>query len=315
MEGRSTTAQVQPTRVWLPHADGVDRMGGAPDGVAVDVFDGVGEPPDSIDEVEFYVPPAFASGPAVDVLRRMPRLTVVQSLNAGVDTVVAHIPNGVTLCDARGVHDTSTAEWVVAATLASVRRFPELLRAQTAGRWDHGGTESLAGKTVLIVGAGAIGAAVAERLAGFEVEILQVARRGRAGVSPAEDLPDLLGRADVVVVLVPLTPLTRGLVDAAFLARLRDGALLVNAARGPVVDTDALVSELGSGRIRAALDVTEPEPLPEGHPLWAVPGLLLTPHVAGSTPLFLPKAYRLVRRQLDRYLAGATLDNVVTDGY
>jgi len=221
----------------------------------------------------------------------------------------------VTLCDARGVHDSSTSEWAATAVLAAVREFPRFAVAQVAGRWEHGVTGELAGRRVLVVGAGSIGDALCRRLEPFGVDLVRVARRARDGVHAVVELPELLPSADVVVLLVPLTDATRGMVDAAFLARMPDGALLVNAARGPAVDTDALTAELASGRLRAALDVTDPEPLPAGHPLWTVPGLLLTPHVAGSVRGVLPRAYRLVARQLWRYADGEPLDNVVVDGY
>ena len=178
-------------------------------------------------------------------------------------------------------------------------------------------TDELAGKRVLIVGAGSIGAAVQARLAPFEVDFTLVARTPRPaeGVYGVDELPGLLPEADVVVLLVPLTEQTRGLVDEKFLAAMPDGALLVNAARGPVARTSALVSELASGRLRAALDVTDPEPLPADHPLWELPNVLLTPHVAGSVRGLLPRAYRLVGAQLRRFVTGEPLANRVVDGY
>jgi phosphoglycerate dehydrogenase-like enzyme len=165
------------------------------------------------------------------------------------------------------------------------------------------------------VGYGSVGAAIERRLDGFESRVLRVARTAREGVSPMEDLGDLLPQADVVVLVVPMTDRTRGLVDAGFLASMPDGALLVNVSRGPVVVTDALVAELASGRLLAALDVTDPEPLPAGHPLWSVPGLLVSPHVGGNTTAFLPRAFRLVADQLGRYQAGQPLANVITGDY
>jgi phosphoglycerate dehydrogenase-like enzyme len=251
----------------------------------------------------------------LELVSRLPALRVVQTLSAGVDAFVGRLPHGITLCDARGVHDLSTAEWVVTAMLAALHEFPRFAVAQAKRHWDYGWTDVLGGKTVLIVGYGSIGAAVERRLAGFEVSVLKVARSGRDGVLAVDKLPELLPRADVVVVLVPMTSHTRGMVDAEFLAGMRDGALLVNAARGPVVDSSALLAELSAGRLCAALDVTDPEPLPPDHPLWDAPGLLLTPHVAGSTTAMMPRAYALVRDQLERYVSGAPLENVVEDEY
>jgi phosphoglycerate dehydrogenase-like enzyme len=299
----------------IPHREGLELLGTLPPGVDVEVWEGRDDPPESVAEVEFWVPPFLAGSALVPVLERMQRLKVIQLLSAGADTWVGRVPDGVILCDARGVHSSSTAEWAAAAILSSLREFPRFAVAQHERRWDYATTDELAGKRVLIIGSGAIGQALAARLAPFDVELTLTARRARAGVHAVDELPELLPDADVVVLIVPLTDATRGMVDAAFLARMHDGALLVNAARGPVVQTDALVAELGSGRLRAALDVTDPEPLPPAHPLWTVPGLLLTPHVAGSVRGLLPRAYALVRAQLERYVKGEPLENVVVEGY
>jgi phosphoglycerate dehydrogenase-like enzyme len=201
----------------------------------------------------------------------------------------------------------------VAATLAAQRGIPHFTREQDAGRWSPRTEHSLVGARVLVVGAGDIGRTIGRMLAGFDVELTWVARTAREGVHAFEELPELLPHADVVVVIVPVTPQTTGMVDAAFLAAMKDDALLVNAARGVVVDTDALLAELTAGRLRAALDVTEPEPLPAGHPLWSAPGLLLTPHVAGAVPDTNARATAAVTEQLARVLAGQPLQNVVAD--
>jgi phosphoglycerate dehydrogenase-like enzyme len=304
---------VPPLKAWIPEAGGVDLLGAVPTGVTVEVYDR--EFPSDPAGVRFWVPPFLATDEVTATAARLPDLEVVQLMTAGAEVWTDRVPAGVTLCDARGVHDSATSEWVLAAVLASVRGFVEFGRAQAEGRWAYTRTDELAGKRVLIVGAGSVGGAVVRRLEPFDVTVTQVARRARDGVHVVAELPDLLPAADVVVLLVPLTDATRGLVDADFLARLHDGALLVNGARGPVVDTDALVAELASGRIRAAVDVTDPEPLPAGHPLWDVPGLLLTPHVGGSVPGLRRRAFGLVGEQLRRYVAGERLENVVADGY
>jgi phosphoglycerate dehydrogenase-like enzyme len=277
--------------------------------------------PATVADVEFYVPSFFPSPASSDVLSEMSALRVVQALTAGVDWIRPHVPPSVALCNARGAHDASTAEWVVAAMLGALRSFPLFSAEQAAGRWAYQGTDQLATKNVLIIGYGAIGAAVEQRLAGFEVTVRRVARRPRAGAAGAgevaglADLPSLLPWADVVVLLVPYTPETRGLADGGFLARMKDGALLVNAARGAVVDTGALVAEVASGRLRAALDVTDPEPLPSGHDLWSLPGVFITPHVAASTPVSRLRAARLVREQAGAYLRGEPLRNVISGAY
>ncbi|HEY5986188.1 MAG TPA: 2-hydroxyacid dehydrogenase [Streptosporangiaceae bacterium] len=282
--------------------------------VQVATMDG-GELPPGADEVEFYVPPLFASQPALAAIAQMPRLRVVQTVTAGVETLLPHIPPGVTLCNARGAHDAGTAEWVVAAILASVRDFPYFAAEQAGRRWSYRFTDSLAGKTVLIVGYGSIGGAVERRLAGFEVTVRRVARGAREGVAPVSQLPELLPESDVVVVLAPVTEETIGMVDAGFLAQMKDGALLVNAARGSLVVTDALVEELRRGRLRAALDVVDPEPLQPDHPLWGFPNVLITPHVAGSTSVSATRVLEFVRAQAMRYSRGEPMMNVVTGTY
>jgi phosphoglycerate dehydrogenase-like enzyme len=271
--------------------------------------------PDSVAEVEFYVPSFFPSPAGVAVLGKMPRLKVVQTLTAGVDWLRPQLPPGVALCNARGAHDASTAEWAVTAMLGALREFPAFSRAQSEGRWAYQGTDQLAGKNVLIVGYGSIGAAVERRLAGFEVTVTRVARRPRPGVAGLAELAGLVPAADGVALLVPATPETAGMADAAFLARMKDGALLVNAARGTVVDTAALTAEVASGRLRAALDVTDPEPLPPGHPLWSLSGVFITPHVAASTPVSRQRAALLVREQAEAYGRGEPLRNVISGAY
>jgi phosphoglycerate dehydrogenase-like enzyme len=244
----------------------------------------------------------------------LPRLRLVQLLSAGAERFAGRLPEGVLLCNARGAHTPATAEWAVTVTLAAQRGIPFFVREQDAARWSFTTRRSLVGARVLVVGAGDIGRAVGRMLAGFDVELTYVARTAREGVRAMDDLPALLPHADVVIVIVPVTPETTGMVDAGFLAAMSDGALLVNAARGVIVDTDALVAELSRGRLRAALDVTDPEPLPPEHPLWSAPGLLLTPHVGGAVPQADDRATAAVTDQLSRILAGDPLQNVV-DGY
>ncbi len=251
--------------------------------------------------------------PANGFLDALPRLQLVQLLSAGAEKFVGRLPDGVVLCNARGAHTPATAEWAVAVTLAAQRGIPFFVREQEAGRWSFTTQRSLVGARVLVVGAGDIGQTIGRMLAGFDVELTYVARTARDGVRSTADLPELLPHADVVILIVPVTPETRGMVDADFLAAMPDGALLVNAARGVVVDTDALVAELARGRLRAAVDVTEPEPLPPGHPLWSAPGLLLTPHIGGEVPQTGERAAATVVDQVRRILAGESLVNVVDE--
>jgi phosphoglycerate dehydrogenase-like enzyme len=304
-------------RIWVPTEQVAEALAGLA-GLTVEIVDpDDGRParPASAAEVEFYVPPFFPRPPAIEVMRQMPRLRVVQALTAGIDRFLPHMPDGVILCNARGVHDAGTAEWVVAAILASVRQFPYFAAEQAAARWSFRFTSCLAGQTVLIVGYGSIGAAVERRLSGFDVAMRRVARHARDGVHPVDELPALLPGADVVVLLAPVTAETIGMVNARFLARMKDGALFVNAARGSLVVTGDLTEELRQGRLNAALDVTDPEPLGPDHPLWAMPNVFITPHVAGSTPVSLESALKFVREQVERFGRGQPLLNVITGEY
>ena len=300
---------------WVPTKEIASALASLPD-VTVGVAAPDGGPlPPGADEVEFYVPPFFPDLPAITAMAQLPRLRVVQVQTAGVERLLPYVPAGVTLCNARGVHDASTAEWVVAVTLAALRDLPYFAAEQAAHRWSYRFTDSLADKSVLIVGYGSIGGAVERRLAGFEVTVRRVARRPRDGVAAVSELPELLPGADVVILLAPVTPQTIGMVDARFLACMKDGALLVNAARGPLVVTDALTGELRRGRLRAAVDVTDPEPLPPGHPWWGLPNVLITPHVAASTSVQMTRMLAFLRAQADRFTRGDELVNVVSGPY
>jgi len=299
--------------VWLPFDP--SELGDPPESLRYEVVDPTRAVPDSVGDVRFYVPPYMVGPRVAEVLSRMTSLEVVQTLTAGVDNVRAEVPAGVTLCNGRGIHDTSTAELALTLILASLRGIPSWVRAQDRHEWKPGWRPSLADKRVLLVGYGAIGEAIERRLQPFEVEITRVARTARDGVHPISALPDLLPAADVVVLVVPLTDQTRGLVDAGFLAALPDGALVVNVSRGLVVDNQALVAELATGRLRAAVDVVDPEPVPEDHPFWDAPGLLISPHVGGASSAMWPRAHRLVRDQLHRYAAGEELVNVMSGDY
>jgi phosphoglycerate dehydrogenase-like enzyme len=298
-------------RVWLPVQDAVEMMGGLPGGMVADVWTGGERLPDSVGEVEFVVLPFGVPASRMPVLAKLPKLRVIQLMSAGAENAIPYVPPGVTLCNARGAHDPAVAEWIMAVILAEVRQLPRFLAEQQAGTWAPAPSKPMAGQTALIVGYGSIGQAVERLLIPFGVTVERVARSARPGVSSIGELPAVLPRADIVILLVPVTPATIGLVDARFLSLMRDHAVLVNAARGSIVDTEALLAELNSGRLRAALDVTDPEPLPAGHPLWSAPGLLLTPHVAGASTDAIPQAMAIVKDQLARYAAGEPLNDVV----
>lgn len=298
----------------------------------------VPEEPQEDVAVDFWV----AAMPPRILRRQWPHLKgvkVIQAPWAGVDTLLKLFPPGVTLCDARGVHDIPTAEWALAAILAMEKFLPLFIEMQRQGRWTAGQQaqqidasspmklsptkikdppapiNDVADSTVLILGYGSIGQAVEIRLAPFGAKFLRVARTAREGVFPLSKLDDLLELADIVVLTTPLTSETRHLMDAKRLAKMKPGALLVNAARGPLVETEALLGALQEKRIRAAIDVTDPEPLPLGHPLWSAPNLLITPHVAGDSPNFMKRAFKLASQQAERYARGEPLLNIVSGEY
>ncbi len=289
----------------------VDMRPGDTD-VQVDIvdFDGVVGDVD-LTRVGFYVPPYLGPRSTLELVGHMPNLQVVQLLTVGFDAALEHVPEHVTLCNAVGVHESSTAELAVALILASLRGIDDYARAMPQGEWLHDRRSSLIDRSAIIIGAGGVGRAIAERLLPFEVDVTVVARSQRPGVVSIAELPYLLPKSDIVILAVPLTAETTGLVDDAFLSRMRDGALLVNVARGAVVDTDALVRHVRQGRIRAALDVTDPEPLPSDHPLWRTPGVLISPHVGGDSTAFVPRAKRLVDSQVSRWRHGDPLAHIV----
>jgi phosphoglycerate dehydrogenase-like enzyme len=300
--------------VLVPHDEGVTALADVGDVTAVR-YDPEAELPAEAATAQVLVPPFLATSEAVRLTENLPELRLVQLLTAGAEAWVGRLPDGVALSDCRGAHGGATAEWVVATLLAVYRHLPRFARAQEEARWDYHQTEELAGKRVLIVGAGDVAENTVRRLEPFEVTTTLVGRRARDGVHGIDEVLDLLPGHDACVVIVPLTDDTRGLIDAAFLAAMPDGAVLVNAARGPVADTDALTAELTSGRLRAAVDVTEPEPLPGDHPLWKAPGLLLTPHVGGSVPGAMGRAYGVAAEQIAAFARGEQPPNLVTNGY
>jgi phosphoglycerate dehydrogenase-like enzyme len=292
--------------------------------------------PDQLDhdiDIDVWIPDPYPAR-AIQIVPRLRGLRLVLSLMAGTEWIPGAVGPHVTICNAHGAHNISTAEWTVSAILAMLKHFPFYLDVQRSGQWKRrfeasanyaaitGDTrplyppvmlEELTGKTVLMVGYGGIGKQIERMLAPFNVELLRVARSVRANplVHAVSELDSLLPRAQVVVLILPLTADSHGLIGSRQIALMPQGALLVNAARGPIVDTNALVEALNQGRIRAALDVTDPEPLPEEHPLWRCPNLLLTPHVAGSSPQFAPRSLRTAAGELRRYIDGQPLENAV----
>ena len=265
-------------------------------------------------EVTFYVPAYMGGRAALELTKQMPNLKYLQMPNAGYDDAMEFVRPGMTLCNGRSIHDDSTAELAVGLTIASLRNFPEFVRNQDKGKWVHTREKSINDRKIGVIGFGSIGSTVARMLSGFSVEIMPFTQSGRDNTTPITDLDMHLPSLDVVILILPLTKESKHLFDARRLALMKNGALLVNVARGPIVDTDALVKELNSGRITAALDVTDPEPLPDGHPLWSAKGVLISPHVGGNTTAFEPRARRLIKSQLELLAAGKPLNNIIVAG-
>lgn len=295
----------------------------------------IGPEPDHPVEVEFWIAPVYERE-ARRVIPHLRGVRVVQSLLAGVDWLQHLLSSEIILCDGRGVHNIPTAEWVLAGILGALKYFSLYQNLQLEHDWRGRGDadaqyrrvhqysranyppvlqEELFGKRVMILGYGSIGQSIEERLLPFGVEIVRVARSARPGVEPVARLIDLLPSADIIVLIVPQTPETAKMIGSRELSRMKQGALLVNASRGTVVDTQALIDALNSGHIRAVIDVTDPEPLPKDHPLWSAPGLFITPHVAASSPMFIPRAIAFAAEQVTRYIRGEPLQNIVTGNY
>lgn len=297
-------------RLWLRDGPGRDSIGELPGEVEVNVVPRGGPLPAEFHRAEFLVPP-YGSRRVLEALPGMRDLRVVQANSSGVEWLLPHVPEGVTVCNARGTRDIVVAEWVLAAILAMTKDLAHWRRQQEEAAWRPRLLDELAGAEVLIVGYGSIGQAVEARLAPFGVAVERIASRARPGVHGPDQLAKLLPAADAVVLLLPSTPATEGLFDEAMLARMKPGALLVNAGRGTAVDAQALVAAASEERIRAALDVTDPEPLPPEHPLWRTPGVLLTPHLAGDSEAGERRVYQLIGEQVRRHLNGEPLLNVV----
>jgi phosphoglycerate dehydrogenase-like enzyme len=298
--------------VSLPDIPERVHMGELPANVDIRLVPSEPEAVPDLADIDLIVPFAPTREPLFELLAGPPgRLRVIQTLSAGVDWLAGRVPDHVRVCNAKGVYDAPLAEWVVGAILAMQRGLIQSRDAQAGGAWDASEPPELFGRRVIILGQGSIGTAIADRLRPFGVEMIGVGRTARDGVRALGDLDEALRGADVLVNILPLTSTTRGLLDARRLSLLPDGALLVNAGRGGTVQTAALVDELRAGRIRAALDVTDPEPLPPDHPLWRLPNVLISPHIAGDSPGSTIRAFELAGDQVRRFAAGQPLINEV----
>jgi len=267
--------------------------------------------PEILSKITFYVPPYMAGASALEPISKMTSLQVIQSPNAGVDDVLAILPRGITLCNARGVHDASTAELAIGLTISARRGFANFMANQSKGLWIHERHSALADSRVGIVGMGSIGTLIARQLEVFNVEVIGFSRTGSNSSRTMADFDELLPSLDVVILILPLTPETHHLMNRARISSMKEGSTLVNVARGAIVDTDALVEALNRGFLTAGLDVTDPEPLPQGHPLWRAPNVIITPHVGGDSSAFNLRVIKLIENQLAKFATGQPLANIV----
>lgn len=304
-----------PLIVSVPTEQLRDDLQPLPEGVELVLWDMTGPAPR--ERFDLVVPPYMSMDGVIEALSSV-EVGLVQGQSIGYDNVEGRLPNGLAFANASSVHETATAELAVTLALAAQRRLPEFVRAQDRAEWIGGGATGLADQRVTLLGFGGVGRAIAARLKPFEVELRAVASHGRlqddVEVFPLGKLDDVLAETDILIASLPGGDRTRHILDDAALSALPDGALVVNVGRGPLIDTDALVDHVRRGRLRAALDVTDPEPLPADHPLWALDGVLIAPHVGGATDAMRPRIARLVRRQIERLRAGEEPLNVVIGG-
>lgn len=267
-----------------------------------------------LSQINFYVPTYMGGKKGLDFVPQMPNLKYLQMPNAGYDDAMAYVRPGITLCNATGVHDDSTAEIAVGLALASRRGFNEFAKDQAAAIWNHRRFTSFSDSKIGVIGYGSIGKTVVKNLSGFSVDVVAFSRSGTDGAIKISELDKHLPTLDIVILILPLNAESKHLFNAQRLALMKDGALIVNVARGAIIETDALLFELNSGRLHAALDVTDPEPLPPEHPLWKAKNLLLLPHVGGDSTAFESRGSKLVSNQLALLAAGKPLNNIVVDG-
>lgn len=264
-----------------------------------------------LSQITIYVQPYMTGTETLEPVRAMNNLQILQLPNAGYESAIAYMREGITLCNARGVHNASTAELAVGMAIAMKRGFPDFIRAQDKNQWSHERMGSLSDSRIGIIGAGSIGQTLISYLKPFEVEITSFSRSGRNGSLAISELDRLIPSFDLIFLILPLNKDSQHLFDARRLALMKDHAILINVARGKIIDTNALVAELSTGRIGAALDVTDPEPLPADHPLWRLKNVIITPHVGGDSTAFESRGRKLIEEQLRRIASGTELLNVI----
>lgn len=264
--------------------------------------------------IDFFVPVYEEGLPSLNLVHQMPNLKVLQLSTAGFENAIPFLKKGVQLCNGRGIHDESTAELALGLTISSLRNFPEFTLNQLKANWIHTREQSVYGKKIGIIGYGSIGRTIERMFSAFKCEIFPFSKSGSNGALKISELETYIGILDVIILIVPLTEETRNLFDKRLLSKMKSGSLLVNVSRGAVVDTSALIAELESGRIKAAIDVTDPMPLPSTHKLWRTRGVFISPHVGGDTSAFEPRAKEFINSQLEKFAAGLPLDNVVAVG-
>lgn len=285
-----------------------------PDGITLLSHDNFPLDTSDLSQIDMYVPSYMGGAKALSYAAQMPNLSILQMLNAGYDDALAYVRPGITLCNARGVHDASTAELAVGLAIASRRGFLEFSNDQRQGNWNHRRFPALSDSKVGIIGFGSIGKEVARKLSGFDVTITAFTQSGRDNTTAISELDKHLPNLDIVILILPLSDSSRHMFNAERLSKMKNGALIINVARGPIIDTEALIKELATKRIFAALDVTDPEPLPERHPLWNAPNVIIVPHVGGNSAAFEPRGRSLIESQLRLISEGKTLNHIVAIG-
>lgn len=299
----------------FPSQELIDAVGPIPENLKAVLWDLENDPETPLEDIDIAILPYMANPQTLENVRKAPNVKVVQTQTTGFDGMIDLIGDRADINTAAGVHAAATAEMALGLAIASLRGFPQSVRDQQQGRWNPQQWPGLADRTVGLVGVGGIGEEIRKRLEPFEVNLLRFGSTARTDehgeVFATSELTARAPEIEVLILIVPLNDSTRHLVDAQLLAKLPDGATVVNVARGPVVDTDAIVAEVASGRLNMASDVFDPEPLPAGHPLWQHPNALVIPHNGGNTKAFFPRMVKLLKKQVQAWAAGNDGENLV----